>query len=88
VSDAYKFANSKRHRLSHCGQEIGQGNAARQKVFDAHTKYCKEIPQNASALLKDVSRIWREAGMWAGQCIKRMSTLPIAVLANTVSTFP
>lgn len=64
-----------------------RGYAARQKVFDAHAKYYKDIPQDASPIIKDSRRARREVGMSDTDIIKQMGTLPIGMLSNTVPTF-
>ncbi|KAB8229511.1 cytochrome P450 [Aspergillus alliaceus] len=66
---------------------LGSGYAARQKVFEAHIKYCKNIPQDASLLFKDRWRVLREAGISEMDCVKQQATLPIGMLSNTVPTF-
>ena len=64
-----------------------RGYAARQKVFDAHTMYCQDIPQDASPLIKDSRRARSEAGISDADIVKQMATLPIGMLSNTVPTF-
>lgn len=66
---------------------LGSGYAARQKVFDAHIKYCKDIPQDVSLLFKERWRVLLEAGISEMDCIKQQATLPIGMLSNTVPTF-
>jgi cytochrome P450 len=63
------------------------GYAARQKVFDAHVKYCRDIPQDASLLFKERWRVLREAGVSEMDSVKQQATLPIGMLSNTVPTF-
>jgi cytochrome P450 len=63
------------------------GYAARQKVFDAHIKYCRDIPQDASQLFQERWRVLRESGISEIDCIKQQATLPIGMLSNTVPTF-
>ncbi|KAH8892085.1 cytochrome P450 [Thozetella sp. PMI_491] len=63
------------------------GYAARQKVFDAHIRYCRNIPQDASLLFKERWRVLVEAGISEMDCIKQQATLPIGMLSNTVPTF-
>ncbi|KAF7589270.1 hypothetical protein BBP40_004528 [Aspergillus hancockii] len=65
---------------------FGSGYAARQKVFDAHIKYCKNIPEDASLLFKERWRVLREAGISEMDCVKQQATLPIGMLSNTVPT--
>lgn len=66
---------------------LGSGYAARQKVFEAYIKYCKNIPQDASLLFKDRWRVLREAGISEMDFVKQQATLPIGMLSNTVPTF-
>ncbi|KAI9036078.1 cytochrome P450 [Aspergillus affinis] len=66
---------------------LGKGYAARQKVFDAHVKYCKNIPPDASFIFKERWRVLQEAGISETDCIKQQATLPIGMLSNTVPTF-
>ena len=63
-----------------------KGYAARQKVFDAHVNYCRNIPEDASLLFKERWRVFREAGISEMDCIKQQSTLSIGMLSNTVPT--
>lgn len=62
------------------------GYAARQKVFDAHKRYCAAVPDDASRLLTERWRVLREAGVSETDCIKQQATLPIGMLSNTVPT--
>ncbi|KAK2600110.1 hypothetical protein QQS21_005125 [Conoideocrella luteorostrata] len=64
----------------------GKGYAARQKIFDAHMRFCREIPQDASLLFRERWRVLREAGISEDDCIKQQATLPIGMLSNTVPT--
>lgn len=66
---------------------LGKGYAARQKVFDAHIKYCHDMPQDASMLFRERWRVLRDAGISETDCIKQQATLPIGMLSNTVPTF-
>jgi hypothetical protein len=65
---------------------FGAGYAARQKVFDAHLLYCKDIPEDASLLFKERWRVMREAGISEKDSVKQQATLPIGMLSNTVPT--
>ncbi|KAI5210029.1 hypothetical protein E4T39_00452 [Aureobasidium subglaciale] len=65
---------------------LGKGYAARQKVFDAHHDYCKNVPDDASLLFKERWRVLREAGVSEADCVKQQATLPIGMLSNTVPT--
>lgn len=66
---------------------LGKGYVARQKVFDAHIKYCRDIPQDASLLFRERWRVLLEAGISEMDCVKQQATLPIGMLSNTVPTF-
>lgn len=66
---------------------FGNGYAARQKVFDAHVKYCRDIPHDASLLFRERWRVLLESGISEMDCIKQQATLPIGMLSNTVPTF-
>lgn len=66
---------------------FGRGYAARQKVFDAHVKYCSDVPSDASLLFTERWRVLLEAGISESDCIKQQATLPIGMLSNTVPTF-
>ncbi|KAH0332864.1 cytochrome P450, partial [Aureobasidium melanogenum] len=63
-----------------------RGYAARQKVFDAHARYCSDIPSDASLLFTERWRVLLEAGISEADCIKQQATLPIGMLSNTVPT--
>ncbi|OAR00692.1 hypothetical protein LLEC1_07074, partial [Akanthomyces lecanii] len=62
------------------------GYAARQKVFDAHARYCAAVPDDASELLTERWRVLRAAGVSETDCVKQQATLPIGMLSNTVPT--
>lgn len=66
---------------------FGRGYAARQKVFDAHAKYCSDIPSDTSLLFTERWRVLLEAGISEADSIKQQATLPIGMLSNTVPTF-
>ncbi|PLB49117.1 cytochrome P450 [Aspergillus steynii IBT 23096] len=66
---------------------LGKGYAARQKVFDAHVRYCRNVPSDASPLFTERWRVLQEAGISEADCIKQQATLPIGMLSNTVPTF-
>lgn len=40
---------------------LGKGYAACQKIFDAHFKYCGDMPQDASLLFKELASLRQEA---------------------------
>lgn len=63
-----------------------RGYTARQKVFDAHERYCNNIPNDASRLFTERWRVFQEAGISNTDCIKQQATLPIGMLSNTVPT--
>lgn len=66
---------------------FGKGYVARQKVFDAHVKYCNNVPLDASFLFTERWRVLQESGISETDCIKQQATLPIGMLSNTVPTF-
>lgn len=66
---------------------LGNGYAARQKVIDAHIKYCRDIPHDASLVFKERWRVLLEAGISEMDCVRQQATLPIGMLSNTVPTF-
>lgn len=65
---------------------FGKGYAARQKVFDAHVKYCEDIPPDASLLFKERWRVLREAGISEMDCGKQQALLSIGIFSNSAPT--
>ncbi|KAG8407447.1 hypothetical protein J3459_018499 [Metarhizium acridum] len=66
---------------------FGKRHEQRKVVYDAYTKYCRELPNDGSELAREHKRVIREAGVDELDYAKQASLFTIAVFSNTAPTF-
>ncbi|KAG8417042.1 hypothetical protein J3459_013009 [Metarhizium acridum] len=66
---------------------FGKRHEQRKVVYDAYTKYFRELPNDGSELAREHKRVIREAGVDELDYAKQASLFTIAVFSNTAPTF-
>ncbi|KAI1116688.1 cytochrome P450 [Nemania sp. NC0429] len=64
----------------------GRGYALRRRVFDAHVAYCKDLPPDASHLVREHQRTLAAAGVPAADRAKQAAIFTIASFSNSAPT--
>lgn len=63
-----------------------KGYAARAKVFQSYIKYCKNLPEESSHLMKEHQRVLGEAGISSTDKAKQAAIFTIASFSNSAPT--